>query len=50
MLKMKCIVVICVLINIVVVEVIRRVLKLVLRFFDYGIYGFGDIVLFGNGK
>lgn len=50
MLKMKCTVVTCAPTNIAVVEVTRRVLKLASRSFDYGTYGLGDIVLFGNGK
>lgn len=46
--KMRCRILICVLINIVVLEVVLRVVKLVFELLRFGGYGFGDIVLFGN--
>lgn len=45
---MKCKTLTCAPTNIAVLEVTSRLLKVVMESTDYGTYGLGDIVLFGN--
>ncbi|RXH91543.1 hypothetical protein DVH24_020566 [Malus domestica] len=48
MVKLKCRTLTCAPTNIAVLEVTARVLRLVNQSLDYGKYGLGDIILFGN--
>ncbi|PSS21431.1 Helicase MAGATAMA 3 [Actinidia chinensis var. chinensis] len=50
LLRMKCRTLTCAPTNLAVLEVTRRLLRLVTESVEYGIYGLGDIVLFGNRK
>ncbi|XP_056694321.1 uncharacterized protein [Spinacia oleracea] len=50
MLKMKCRVVTCAPTNVAVIGITKRLLKAASKFFEYGTYGLGDMVLFGNAK
>lgn len=50
MLKNNCRVVTCAPTNVAVVEVTKRLFKIALKSFEYGTYGLGNIVLYGNGK
>lgn len=50
LLRMKCGAITCAPTNIAVVEVASRLMSLVKGTLKYDTYGFGDIVLFGNGK
>ncbi|XAR73625.1 DNA helicase [Bertholletia excelsa] len=50
LLGMKCRTLTCAPTNIAVLEVTKRLLQLVMGSNEYGIYGLGDIVLFGNMK
>lgn len=46
--QMKCRTLTCAPTNLAVLEVTRRLLRLVMESVDYGIYGLGDVLLFGN--
>lgn len=50
MFKMKCRVVTCAPTNVAVIGIIKRYLQIASKSFDYGTYGLGDIILFGNAK
>ncbi|PQP95031.1 helicase SEN1-like [Prunus yedoensis var. nudiflora] len=50
LLKLKCRTLTCAPTNVAVLEVTARLLGLINQSLDYGKYGLGDIVLFGNGE
>uniref|UniRef100_A0A2N9F0I6 DNA2/NAM7 helicase-like C-terminal domain-containing protein n=1 Tax=Fagus sylvatica TaxID=28930 RepID=A0A2N9F0I6_FAGSY len=50
LLRMKCRTLTCAPTNTAVLEVAQRLLKNVTESLEYGTYGLGDLVLFGNGK
>lgn len=50
MLKNNCRVVTCAPTNVAVMEVTKRLFKIALKSFEYGTYGLGNLVLYGNGK
>ncbi|XP_008222458.2 PREDICTED: helicase SEN1-like [Prunus mume] len=50
LLKLKCRTLTCAPTNVAVLEVTARLLGLINQSLDYGKYGLGDIILFGNGE
>lgn len=50
LLKLKCRTLACAPTNIAVLQVTKRLMKLLKGSLEYDTYGFGDIVLFGNGE
>jgi hypothetical protein len=50
LLRMKCRTLTCAPTNTAVLEVAQQLLKNVTESLEYGTYGLGDLVLFGNGK
>ncbi|KAL2897301.1 putative helicase MAGATAMA 3 [Bienertia sinuspersici] len=50
MLRMKSRVVTCAPTNVAVTGIVKQLIKIASKSFEYGTYGLGDIILFGNGK